>query len=547
MEAVDRHNAQLICPATIGEVSGQHVLVSFDGWSGNFDYWARFDSRDLFPVGWCKLAGHALQSPGPTAVQRLNLTPIKMPTAPLTPIVPSSSVAVSALPQLTAPSLRMAARKSAPTRRKRHEFESLPLVKSAFFKFNLSLVSHRTAVIVFNEPEVRVVIGYSREAANALLFTIGLCFDDAESGEDYQNTSLIVSFEFIENNRFHFVINCLLVFHRLTLTGVRRKGGIRHSVPNHLLTKPDYNCGSMTTSQSIQPSVSPSILVPPPPLPRLTVITTTREDGSPQTIIKTSTGDSSRSTPTYASEIKTSASNNASGSSYSSLVPKPSGDTDGGESVERRHKKSKKRKRHGSKESHCRHSGDGEFFHQTLSFHDSVKPPKLVIRHRSGDFSGTQTSELFVDTMGSSPPLSAPFSAKFSPPPHSLSDSPGNHNPNNNNSNLNKNCDSQSIFPSTEQARGHTASHSTVSPASMDLGPCPLPNIQEWSTDDVYNYLVSKDSSLVDVASLFRQQEIDGPALLLVDMDTMRTLLNMKIGPALKVDDILGRLKRGHL
>ncbi len=74
---MDRHNAQLICPATIGEVCGQHVLVSFDGWSGTFDYWTRFDSRDLFPCGWCKLAGHALQSPGPAAVQHLNLTPKK--------------------------------------------------------------------------------------------------------------------------------------------------------------------------------------------------------------------------------------------------------------------------------------------------------------------------------------------------------------------------------------------------------------------------------------------------------------------------------------
>ncbi|VUZ48628.1 unnamed protein product [Hymenolepis diminuta] len=71
------------------------------------------------------------------------------------------------------------------------EFESLPLVKSAFFKYNLSLVSHRTAVILFNEPEVRVVIGYPREAANTFLFTIGLCFDDSESGENYQNTPLM--------------------------------------------------------------------------------------------------------------------------------------------------------------------------------------------------------------------------------------------------------------------------------------------------------------------------------------------------------------------
>ncbi|VDL62446.1 unnamed protein product [Hymenolepis diminuta] len=397
MEAVDRHNAQLICPATIGEVSGQHVLVSFDGWSGNFDYWTRYDSRDLFPVGWCKLAGHALQSPGPAAVQRLNLTPTKMPTAP---------------PKQT----------------------------------------------------------------------------DLSS-----------------------------------------------------------SAGGMASPQPLQSSASlPSLISPPPPLPRLTVITTTREDGSPQTIIKTTTtGDSTRSTPTYGSETKTSVLNNGSGSSYPILVPKPSGDTDGGESVERKHKKSKKHKRRASKESHRRHTGEGEFLHQSVSLHNSAKPPKLVIRNRSGDFSSTQTSELFVDTMDSSPPpLSAPFSTKFSSTPHSLGDSPGNGNPNNN---LNKNCDSQSIFPTSEQPRGQMASHSTVSPASMDLGPCPLPNVQEWSTDDVYNYLVLKDSSLVDVANLFKQQEIDGPALLLVDMDTMRNLLNMKIGPALKVDDILSRLKRGHL
>ncbi|KAM7539819.1 hypothetical protein Aperf_G00000021016 [Anoplocephala perfoliata] len=71
------------------------------------------------------------------------------------------------------------------------EFEALPLVKSAFFKYNLSLVSHRTAVILFNEPEVRVLIGYPRDAANSFLFTTGLCFDDSESGEHYKNISLM--------------------------------------------------------------------------------------------------------------------------------------------------------------------------------------------------------------------------------------------------------------------------------------------------------------------------------------------------------------------
>ncbi|KAL5964338.1 Hillarin [Taenia solium] len=71
------------------------------------------------------------------------------------------------------------------------EFEALPLVKSAFFKYNLSLVSHRTAVILFSDPETRVVIGYPKDANNTFLFTIGLSFDDSELSEHYNNTSLM--------------------------------------------------------------------------------------------------------------------------------------------------------------------------------------------------------------------------------------------------------------------------------------------------------------------------------------------------------------------
>lgn len=51
LEAVDRKNARLICVATIGEVRNDQVLVKFDGWRGTPDYLARYDSRDLFPVG----------------------------------------------------------------------------------------------------------------------------------------------------------------------------------------------------------------------------------------------------------------------------------------------------------------------------------------------------------------------------------------------------------------------------------------------------------------------------------------------------------------
>ncbi|XP_060890900.1 polycomb protein SCMH1 isoform X3 [Labrus mixtus] len=64
LEAVDRKNPYLICPATVGEVRGQEIFVMFDGWRGAFDYWCPFDSRDIFPVGWCALSKHSLQPPG---------------------------------------------------------------------------------------------------------------------------------------------------------------------------------------------------------------------------------------------------------------------------------------------------------------------------------------------------------------------------------------------------------------------------------------------------------------------------------------------------
>ncbi|RUS74854.1 hypothetical protein EGW08_017378 [Elysia chlorotica] len=64
LEAVDRKNPALICPATIGDVSEDLLHITFDGWRGAFDYWCQYDSRDIFPVGWCEKSGHPLQSPG---------------------------------------------------------------------------------------------------------------------------------------------------------------------------------------------------------------------------------------------------------------------------------------------------------------------------------------------------------------------------------------------------------------------------------------------------------------------------------------------------
>ncbi|XP_076008866.1 polycomb protein SCMH1 isoform X1 [Genypterus blacodes] len=76
LEAVDRKNPHFICPATVGALRGVEVLVTFDGWRGAFDYYCRYDSRDIFPVGWCALTGDNLQPPGTKVVLPKSLGPL---------------------------------------------------------------------------------------------------------------------------------------------------------------------------------------------------------------------------------------------------------------------------------------------------------------------------------------------------------------------------------------------------------------------------------------------------------------------------------------
>ncbi|KYM98260.1 Polycomb protein Scm [Cyphomyrmex costatus] len=57
LEAIDKKNPQLICTATVGAVNDDMIHITFDGWRGAFDYWCRYDSRDIFPAGWCFKTG----------------------------------------------------------------------------------------------------------------------------------------------------------------------------------------------------------------------------------------------------------------------------------------------------------------------------------------------------------------------------------------------------------------------------------------------------------------------------------------------------------
>ncbi|KAM4549434.1 sex comb on midleg-like protein 2 isoform 2-T2 [Odontesthes bonariensis] len=101
LEAVDKKNPYLICPATIGEVKGDEVFIMFDGWRGAFDYWCKYDSRDIFPVGWCSLTKHSLQPPGNsvTLPKSLQILP-SSPSKPSRRSMPSSYRLPNPLPPL---------------------------------------------------------------------------------------------------------------------------------------------------------------------------------------------------------------------------------------------------------------------------------------------------------------------------------------------------------------------------------------------------------------------------------------------------------------
>ena len=64
LEAVDKHNAGLVCVATVANVLAGRVLVHFDGWEIDYDYWVvPSTSPYLHPVGWCAAYGIELIPP----------------------------------------------------------------------------------------------------------------------------------------------------------------------------------------------------------------------------------------------------------------------------------------------------------------------------------------------------------------------------------------------------------------------------------------------------------------------------------------------------
>ncbi|XP_053162625.1 sex comb on midleg-like protein 2 isoform X2 [Hemicordylus capensis] len=136
LEAIDRKNPYLICPATIGDVKGDDIFITFDGWRGAFDYWCKYDSRDIFPVGWCDLTGDALQPPGNSVSSTKNNTKAQASPSKVTRRSMQS-------PQKLAPAPVPRGRKPgrgktpAPSLRKGRSPKNIPVTKNTTHKENL--------------------------------------------------------------------------------------------------------------------------------------------------------------------------------------------------------------------------------------------------------------------------------------------------------------------------------------------------------------------------------------------------------------------------
>ncbi|NXK97062.1 LMBL3 protein, partial [Formicarius rufipectus] len=63
LEGVDPEHQSIYCVLTVAEVCGYRIRLHFDGYPDCYDFWVNADSSDIHPVGWCERTGHKLHPP----------------------------------------------------------------------------------------------------------------------------------------------------------------------------------------------------------------------------------------------------------------------------------------------------------------------------------------------------------------------------------------------------------------------------------------------------------------------------------------------------
>lgn len=63
LEAIDPEHNSLFCVCTVVEIKGYRLKLNFDGYSKIHNFWVNADSMDIFPPGWCAKTNRVLQPP----------------------------------------------------------------------------------------------------------------------------------------------------------------------------------------------------------------------------------------------------------------------------------------------------------------------------------------------------------------------------------------------------------------------------------------------------------------------------------------------------
>jgi len=84
-----------------------------------------------------------------------------------------------------------------------------------------------------------------------------------------------------------------------------------------------------------------------------------------------------------------------------------------------------------------------------------------------------------------------------------------------------------------------TPKQPTPPPPKKEIPHC----AEEWTVEDTITSVCILDPGLAPHVDMFRNHEIDGQALLLLTSEMMMKHLGMKLGPALKICNIIEKLK----
>ncbi len=210
--------------------------------------------------------------------------------------------------------------------------------------------------------------------------------------------------------------------------------------------------------------------------------------------------------------------------------------------------------------------------------------PKLKIKTGAGGTTSTVTSHSYNHHSTTSRPRGRPPGAKNKIPPEAkakLKSSPNNHKSSAASSSStapavhrsqslphsspNKKPiyhDAHKSYLAQQQAKQHHHHHqNSASPSTSTGAPTrtrpivgqpqqqqqeqqPLPiDPTLWSIDHVINYISDLDPTLQPHVEMFRQHEIDGNALLLLTESAMMKYMDMKLGPALKIVNIINKIQ----